>query len=302
MLRPRPEAVALAGELRRAGRVDLGLVHVERRGRVGHVELRNLRFLNAEDEPASAALETAVDLVLLDPEIEVGVLRGGVVDHPRHAGRRVFNSGLNLTHLYQGRISFVDFMMARELGLLGKIYRGHWLGEDFDLDLEETHEKPWIAAVESWAIGGGCQLLLVVDRAIAERTAYFNLPARREGIVPGCANARLARLVGERVARQAIMFERAFPADSPEGALLCDRLVEDTAAMDAAIAEDAAQLTSSGTVSAVANRKALRVALEPVDAFRRYMAVYAREQALCMHSPALMANLERFWNGRQRQV
>jgi thioesterase DpgC len=141
-----------------------------------------------------------------------------------------------------------------------------------------------------------------VDRVVAERSAYFNLPARREGIIPGCANARLARLVGERVARQAIMFERAFPADSPEGALLCDRLVEDTAAMDAAIAEDAAQLTSSGTVSAVANRKALRAGLEPVDAFRRYMAVYAREQALCMQSPALIANLERFWNGRQRQV
>jgi thioesterase DpgC len=301
MLRPKPEAVALAPELRRAGRVDLGPVHLERRGTVGHVELRNLRFLNAEDEAATAALETAVDLVLLDPEIEVGVLRGGVVDHPRHAGRRVFNSGLNLTHLYQGRISFVDFMMARELGLVGKIYRGHWLGEDFDLDLEETHEKPWIAAVESWAIGGGCQLLLVVDRVVAEREAYFNLPARREGIVPGCANARLARLVGERVARQAIMFERAFPADSPEGSLLCDRLVEDPGAMDAAIAEDAAQLTSSGTVSAVANRKALRVGLEPVDAFRRYMAVYAREQALCLHSPALIDNLERYWNGRQRQ-
>ena len=39
---------------------------------------------------------------LLDPEIEVGVLRGGVVEHPRYAGRRIFGAGLNLTHLYRG--------------------------------------------------------------------------------------------------------------------------------------------------------------------------------------------------------
>lgn len=302
MLRPRQEALERLEAFRSDGRADLGVVAVERRDGVGHVELRNLRYLNAEDDAATAALEIGVDLVLLDPDCQVGVLRGGVVDHPRHAGRRVFNSGLNLTHLYHGRISLVDFMIARELGLLGKIYRGHWLGSDFERDLEETVEKPWIAAVEAWAIGGGCQLLLVMDRVIAERGSYFNLPARKEGIIPGNANARLPRLLGDRLARQAIMFERAFPADSPEGLLLSDRLVEDSPAMDAAIAEDAAQLTSAGVVSAAANRKALRVGLEPIDAFRRYMAVYAREQALCLHSPALTDNLERNWDARQRRL
>jgi thioesterase DpgC len=44
----------------------------------------------------------------------------------------------------------------------------------------------------------------------------------------------------------------------------------------------------------------LRVAEEPLDTFRRYMAVYAREQALCHFSPALIANLERNWNAHQR--
>src|SRR5205085_6472437 len=105
-----------------------------------------------------------------------------VVDHPRYAGRRVFNAGINLTHLYHGRISFVNFMMARELGLVAKLQRGLWLGDDWETELEETEEKPWIAAVESFAIGGGCQLLLVMDRVIAERGAYFSLPARKEGI------------------------------------------------------------------------------------------------------------------------
>ena len=300
MLRPRRESLDLLDEFRSRGRADLGVVLVERRGAAGHVELRNLRFLNAEDGPATAALEVAVDLVLLDPACEVGVLRGGVVDHPRHAGRRVFNSGLNLTHLYHGQISFVDFMMARELGLVGKLYRGHWLDGDFESGLEDTVEKPWVAAVEAWAIGGGCQILLVVDRVLAERGCYFNLPARKEGIVPGLSPRRLTRFVGDRLARQAIMFERAFDPDSPEGRLLCDEVVE-PGAMDEAVERGARQLVSSGVVGAAANRKAIRLGEETVDDFRRYLAVYAREQARCMYSPALIRNLEQNWRAHQRR-
>jgi thioesterase DpgC len=302
MLRPRREALDLLDGFRAGGRVDLGLARLERRGRVGHLELSNPRFLNAEDDGATAALEIGVDLVLLDPQIEVGVLRGATLDHPRYAGRRVFNAGVNLTHLYYGQISFVNFMIARELGLLSKIYRGHWTGRDFLSELEETAEKPWLAAVESFAIGGGCQLLLVMDRVIAERDSYFSLPARKEGIVPGNANWRLPRLIGERMARQAIMFERAFPADSAEGALLSDRLVQGSEEMEEAIGDDAGQLTSSGVVSAAANRKAMRTGQEPMDAFRRYMALYAREQSACMYSPALISNLERNWNASQRRL
>jgi (3,5-dihydroxyphenyl)acetyl-CoA 1,2-dioxygenase len=301
MLRPRPGSLELLDEFRRAGEVDLGVVRVERRKRAGIVELRNLRFLNAEDDAATAALETAVDLVLLDPDVEVGVMRGGVVDHPRHAGRRVFNSGLNLTHLYHGRITFVDFMIARELGLVSKLYRGHWLDGDFESGLEDTHEKPWLAAVEAWAIGGGCQLLLVMDRVLAERGSYFNLPARKEGIIPGASPRRLTRFLGDRLTRQAVMFERAFDADSSEGRLLCDEVVEATE-MEEAIQRNVVHLTSSGVVSAAANRKAIRLGEETVDEFRRYMAVYAREQARCMYSPALIANLERNWHARQRRL
>jgi thioesterase DpgC len=60
--------------------------------------------------------------------------------------------------------------------------------------------------------------------------------------------------------------------------------------------------TSSGVVSAAGNRRAFRVAEEPLDLFRRYMAVYAREQAYCHFSPALIANLERNWNAQQRRA
>ncbi|HZV49862.1 MAG TPA: enoyl-CoA hydratase/isomerase family protein [Candidatus Dormibacteraeota bacterium] len=300
MMRPRPEALGRIEEFRRLGRVDLGLARVERRGRIGLVELANPRFLNAEDDGTTAGLEVAVDLVLLDPEVEVGVLRGAVVDHPRYAGRRVFNSGINLTHLYHGRITFVDFFVARELGLVGKLYRGHWLGDDFQSCLEETEEKPWIAAVEAHAIGGGCQLLLVMDRVLAERGSFFSLPASKEGIIPGTSNRRLTRFVGDRLARQLIVFERRLEADSPEGRLICDEVVE-PGAMDEAIERDVARLLGSGLVSAAANRKAIRLGEETLDDFRRYQAVYAREQARCLYSPALISNLERNWQAHRRR-
>ena len=289
----KPESSRRLAEFRRTGHVDLGTNEVHRRGRVGWIELKNLSCLNAEDDTSTANLEVAVDLVLLDPGIDAGVLRGAPMTHPKHPGRRIFGSGINLTDLYYGRISLVEFMLERELGYVHKIFRG-LLAED-----GASIEKPFLAAVESWAIGGACQWLLVMDAVIAERGSYFSLPARKEGIIPGLANRRLARLVGGRLARQAIMFERPFDPASPEGRLLCDEVIE-PGSMDAAIERDAVQLTSSGVVSAAANRKAVRLGEETVDDFRRYLAVYAREQARCLQSPALIRNLEQFWNARSR--
>jgi thioesterase DpgC len=72
--------------------------------------------------------------------------------------------------------------------------------------------------------------------------------------------------------------------------------------MNGAIAEDVAQLTSSGLVSAAANRRALRLGQEPIDQFRRYMAVYARDQARCMYAPALIRNLEENWRAHERHL
>lgn len=298
MLRPRAESPERLEGFKRAGIADLGCALVERVGNVGCVYLRNTAYLNAEDDNTNEALETAIDLVLLDPQIEVGVLRGAPVEHPRYAGRRIFNAGLNLTHLYQGKLSFM-FYLTRDLGLVNKLYRG-LSGQEFWPDgPEATLEKPWIAAVEGFAIGGGCQLLLVMDHVLAEADAYFNLPARKEGIIPGAANLRLPRFVGDRLARQAIMFDRQFQADSPEGRLLCDEVVP-TGSMGAAIDRATRTLTSSGLVSAAANRKALRAGQEPLAVFQAYMATYAREQAYCHFSPALIRNLEEYWVGRER--
>jgi (3,5-dihydroxyphenyl)acetyl-CoA 1,2-dioxygenase len=300
MSEPLPEALDLLEAFTREGSADLGPMRVDRDGPVGVVTNQNHGCLNAEDDASTRAMEIAVDLVLLDDAIEVGVLRGGPATHPKHAGRRIFGAGINLTHLYTGQISLIEFMLDRELGAITKMYRGHGVSSELPVALGAgAREKPWVAMVESFAIGGACQWLLVMDRVVAERGSYFNLPARKEGIIPGCANLRLPRLVGERAARQAIMFERAFEADSAAGRLLADEVVAGEE-MDAALERAATQLLSAGTTALVANRRALRAAQEPLDQFRRYMSVYASEQARCLYSPALIDNLERNWQAARR--
>jgi (3,5-dihydroxyphenyl)acetyl-CoA 1,2-dioxygenase len=246
-------------------------------------------------------MEAVVDVAILDAGSEIIVVRGGRVDHPKYEGRRVFGAGINLTHLYRGKIPFVWFM-RRDLGYVHKLFRGVARPNVVPDDLSgRSVEKPWIAAVDGFAIGGHCQLLLVADYVLAADDAFMTLPARKEGIIPGFANLRLSRLAGERLARQAILYERKLACDSPEGRLICDEIAA-SEAMDEAIERVVAGLTDGGPVSAVGNRRAFRIAQEPLEAFRRYASVYAREQAYCHFSPALIANLERNWDAKNRRA
>ena len=300
MLRPTREALERIDDFRASGVADLGTAVVQREGSAGYLEIRNPRHLNAEDDATLWATECAVDLILLDPEIEIGVMRGGVVDHPRYAGARIFGSGLNLTRLYLGQLPFL-FFVTRDLGFVNKIYRGLSGPEHRPDEPEETTEKLWVAAAETYAIGGACQLLHVMDHVIAARGCRLFLPARKEGIIPGASPLRLPRSVGDRLARQAILSGREFEAGVPPAELLCDEVVEPEA-VDEAVAARVEALTSSGLVNAAANRRAIRVGEEPLDVFRRYMATFSREQAYCHLSPALVNNLEEHWNAHQRKV
>jgi thioesterase DpgC len=112
---------------------------------------------------------------------------------------------------------------------------------------------------------------------------------------------RLWRFVGDRRARQAILFDKQFRADSATGQLICDAVVPD-GEMDTALDLAVSALSGSGVVSAAGNRKAMRLGQESIDQFRQYMAVYCREQAYCHYSPQLIDNLERNWNAHQRKL
>ena len=299
MLLLRPETAEHSRRFRQNSKLELPGAILERRGKAAVVTMRNPRFLNAEDETTLDGLEIAVDVATLDAATEIAVLRGDVVEHTKYRGRRLFSAGINLTHLYHGKIAFLWYI-RRDMGLVNKLFRG--LAQP-DTSPEElaggTTEKPWIGVVEGFAIGGGCQLLLALDYVLAAKDAYMTLPARKEGIIPGAANLRLWRFTGDRIARQAILYGRRIDCDTPEGRLICDEIAA-PAAIDATLEQVVDGFTSSGVVSAAGNRRAFRIAEEPLDMFRRYMAVYAREQAACHFSPALIANLERNWDAHKR--
>ncbi|WP_280261524.1 (3,5-dihydroxyphenyl)acetyl-CoA 1,2-dioxygenase DpgC [Nocardia wallacei] len=287
MRAPTRRARELADEFAATGSVALPAATVTRADTTATVTITNTHCLNAEDDQHVADLETAVDLVLLDPNSRVGVLRGGVMDHPRYRGRRVFSAGINLTHLHEGKISFVDFILGRETGYIAKILRGLAIGDDIPVT------KPWVAAVDSFAIGGGAQLLLVFDRVIAGADAYFSLPAAQEGIVPGAANLRLGRSSDHRLSRDVILWGRRIYATEPEARLVFDTVVE-TAEMDGEIDRAARRLAAEAVV---ANKHMLVAAEEPQDVFRCYMAEFARQQALRFYGADVLAKVRRFGSG-----
>jgi len=298
MLLPHPRSNEYRRDFERKGLLELPGARLERQGKAAVLTMSNPRFLNAEDETTLEGMEIAVDLALLDPKTEVCVLRGAPVEHPKYAGKRLFGAGINLTHLYQGKIRYLWYLI-RDFGFVNKFFRGVAF-PDASPEVKSV-EKLWIAAVEGFAIGGHCQILLTMDYTIATEDAYLTLPARKEGIIPGAANLRLPRFVGDRIARRAILNELRIDCSGPEGRMICDELVP-AQEMDAAIGRIVERLTSSGMVSAAGNRRAIRAGAEPLDAFRRYMAVYARDQADCHLSPALISNLEKNWNAANRRA
>jgi (3,5-dihydroxyphenyl)acetyl-CoA 1,2-dioxygenase len=287
MLMPTPRALDLLDAFSRDGLVELGAVGVQREDGATRLTVRNTHCLNAEDNALIGDMETAVDLVLLDPATRVGVLRGGVMTHPRYAGRRVFSAGINLKHLHEGRLSFTDFLMSRELGYIHKIYRG--LLPPADSWPHRFTHKPWVAAVDTFAIGGGAQLLLVFDHVLAASDAYFSLPAAQEGIVPGAGSFRLGRHTGARLTRQILLSGTKIWASSPQGRLVFDEVVP-AEAMDAALDAAVRRLDSPAVL---ANRRILHTVEEPFDAFRCYMAEFALEQALRLYGDDVIAKVGR---------
>jgi thioesterase DpgC len=289
MLRPTPRALRLLPEFSRTGVADLGSVRVERRDGAARLTMCRDDCLNAEDNQQVEDMETAVDLALLDPDVEVGLLRGGAMTHPRYHGRRVFSAGINLKALHAGGISLVGFLLRRELGYISKLWRGI-LAEDGTRWDSPTLQKPWVAAVDGFAIGGGMQLLLVFDHVLAAADAYFSLPAAQEGIVPGAANLRLTRSVGPRLGRQIILEGRRIWATEPAASLLVDEVVE-PANMDEAVERSLRRLQGPAVA---ANRRMLNLAEEPPEEFRRYIAEFAVQQAGRLYSEDVAGKAGRF--------
>ncbi|MDF5753138.1 (3,5-dihydroxyphenyl)acetyl-CoA 1,2-dioxygenase DpgC [Spongiactinospora sp. TRM90649] len=287
-LRPTPRALRLLPEFTRTGVVEMEAVRLERDAGVARLTMCRGDRLNAEDERQVDDMETAVDLALLDPSVRVGLVRGGEMTHPRYRGRRVFSAGINLKRLGTGGIPLVGFLLRRELGYIRKVWHG--LRTDAAGWRSGLVEKPWLAAVDGFAIGGGAQLLLVFDQVIASADSYVSLPAAKEGIVPGVANLRLTRVAGARLSRQVILQGRRIRATEPDARLLLDEVVEPEE-MDAAIERGLARLSGEAVL---ANRRMLNLAEEPPDVLRAYLAEFALQQALRVRGEDVLRKAGRF--------
>ena len=275
MLLPTKRAINLLTEFEAKGSLNLGKVLIEISGDAAHITFHNSDCLNAEDNQLIQDFETAVDLVLLSKKVKVGVLRGGVVSHPKYFGKRIFSAGINLKHIHQGKISFTDFVLYRELGYINKMLRGlsnKFHGQEYPFD---SFEKPWVAAVDTFAIGGGMQLLFACDLVVGTKESYACLPAAKEGIVPGVSNLRLGRISNARLAKQVILHGRKIWASATEGSYIFDEVVEPHE-MDNSIQDAIDKLASPAVVP---NRKMLLVCEEPINDFRQYMAKFSLEQS-----------------------
>ena len=123
MLLPKMESIERAREFVLNDVIDFGPAKVERQGKAAVVTIKNPRFLNAEDDDTLDDTETAVDIAIFDPMSEICVLRGDYVDHPKYKGRKIFSSGINLTHLYRGKIPYLWYI-RRDMGIVNKMFRG----------------------------------------------------------------------------------------------------------------------------------------------------------------------------------
>ena len=98
------------------------------------------------------------------------------------------------------------------------------------------------------------------------------------------------------------MMGRRFECDSAEGRMICDSIAPPDQ-VEEAVAQVCRRFhLGRASLAPPATGGLFRVGEESLDTFRRYMAVYCREQAYCHFSPALIANLEKHWNAAQRKI
>ena len=168
----------------------MGFVKLEKQGHVGIVTIDRQEALNALNSQVLSDLDAVIDQVAADDEIYVMILTG--------AGRS-FVAGADIGEM-KG-FSSID----------GKKFGVHGGGVFLKL---ENLSKPVIAAVNGFALGGGCELSMACDIRLASEKARFGQPEVGLGITPGFGGTqRLPRIVGVSKAMELILTAKTIKAD-----------------------------------------------------------------------------------------
>jgi enoyl-CoA hydratase len=177
------------------------MILVETRGRVGLVTLNRPKALNALCDQLMTELGQAMAVFDADPAIGAIVLTGS---------EKAFAAGADIKEM--------------KVRTYPEVYKEDFIGKRWEAVL--TIQKPVIAAVAGFALGGGCELAMMCDMIIAADTAKFGQPEINLGIIPGAGGSqRLTRAVGKSKAMDMVLTGRMMDAAEAERSNLVCRVV-----------------------------------------------------------------------------
>ncbi len=205
-------------------------VLTERDGAILVITLNRPRARNAVNGALARGIATAADRLDADPTLAVGILTG--------AGG-TFCSGMDLKGFLAGDVPIVG-----DRGFAGITVT--------------PPDKPLIAAVEGYALAGGCEIALACDLITAARDARFGLPEAKRSLVAGAGGLfRLPRRIPPAIAMEYALTGEHFSATDAHAWGLVNRLTEPGEALAAAL-ELAQRITESGPLAVRATKKIVR--------------------------------------------
>ena len=167
----------------------------------------------------------------------------------------------------------------------------------------EAVRKPWIAAVNGFALGGGCELAMMADFIIASEKAKFGQPEIKLGVAPGMGGSqRLTRAVGKSKAMEMCLTGRMMDAAEAERSNLVARVVPHDTLLDEAL-KTAAQIASMPPMAAIANKEMVNAAFETsldqgLIIERRIFQILAASEDKAEGMAAFVEKREGKWKGR----
>jgi len=166
-------------------------IHYTKKDQIAIITIARPKVLNALNAPTLKELHRAFEAVRDDDDVRVAIVTG--------EGEKAFVAGADITEF-----TALGAIGAEELSVRGQAV----------FSLVENCGKPVIAAVNGFALGGGCELALACSFRIASETARFGQPETKLGLIPGYGGTqRLARLIGKGRALQIILTADMVKAD-----------------------------------------------------------------------------------------